>query len=87
MPTTFFDLSSGDAGLILQKVRTYRIRLAIVVSPQTTTMSSRFGDMLADERQGRDFGLFTTREEAVRWLLHNAHAAADESARERKSYL
>ena len=38
----FFDLSSGEAGEILDKVRQYRIRLAIVCLPGTVGFSSRF---------------------------------------------
>jgi hypothetical protein len=31
MTPAFFDLSSGDAGVILQKLRNYRIRLTTAV--------------------------------------------------------
>lgn len=65
MPDGFFDLSTGRAGAILQYLRNYRIRLAIVGS---TEVSSRFGEMVAEERKGRDFGMFDTRAEALDWL-------------------
>lgn len=64
----FFDLSSGEAGAILQKLQTYRIRLAVVCPPGSAALSSRFGELLAETQGGRDFGLFTTREEARAWL-------------------
>jgi uncharacterized protein DUF4180 len=64
----FFDLSSGEAGEILQKLRNYRIRLAVVCPPGSVTFSSRFGEMLADERRGTHFGVFETRQEAGEWL-------------------
>src|SRR5690242_10356124 len=51
LPTSFFDLSSGQAGTILQKLRNYGVRLAVVTRPDTQ-LSSRFGEMLAEERQG-----------------------------------
>lgn len=63
----FFDLSSGEAGEILQKLRTYRVRLAIV-RPRALPMSSRFPDLLADEAQGHDFGVFDDRATALGWL-------------------
>src|SRR5688500_9102288 len=52
----FFDLSSGQAGAILQKLRNYRLRLAVVAPQGSVEISSRFGEMLAEERKGRDFG-------------------------------
>jgi hypothetical protein len=68
MTSAFFDLSSGEAGAILQKLRNYRIRLAVVCPPGSVTFSSRFGEMVAEERRGRMFGLFETRDAAREWL-------------------
>lgn len=69
LPSGFFDLSSGHAGAILQKMYNYRIRLAIVCSDeQGVRTSSRFGEMLAEERRGRFFGMFETRRAAIEWL-------------------
>jgi hypothetical protein len=45
----FFDLSSGEAGAILQKLRNYRIRLPVVCGPGTAQLSRRFGDLLAED--------------------------------------
>jgi hypothetical protein len=64
----FFDLSSGDAGAILQKFRNYGVRLAVVCPPGSVAFSSRFGEMLAEEQQGRHFGVFDTREGARDWF-------------------
>jgi hypothetical protein len=66
----FFDLSSGEAGEILQKLRNYHIRLAVVYTPGSVVFSSRFGEMLADERGGPYFGVFESRQAAVEWLGH-----------------
>jgi len=68
MTTAFFDLSSGDAGAILQKLRNYRIRLAVVCAPDGVRFSSRFTEMVAEERRGPHFGLFDTRDAAREWL-------------------
>jgi hypothetical protein len=59
----FFDLSSGEAGDVLEKLRRCRIRLAIVCAPGTAKFSSRFREILADDLQ-----VFDTRDEARRWL-------------------
>jgi hypothetical protein len=64
----FFDLSSGEAGTILQKLRDYRIRLAVVCFPGSIGFSSRFSELMADEQRGADFGLFESRQAACDWL-------------------
>ena len=68
MTPAFFDLSSGDAGAILQKLRNYGVRLAIVCPPGQTTFSSRFGEMAAEEARGPYFRVCDTRAEARTWL-------------------
>jgi hypothetical protein len=64
----FFDLSSRQAGTILQKLRNYRVRLAVVCAPGAVRLSTRFPELLAEERRQRYFGMFDTRGEAVQWL-------------------
>ena len=59
----FFDLSSAEAGIILDKLRRFRVRLAVVCLPGAVTFSSRFGEILCD-----DFQVFETRGAAVDWL-------------------
>ena len=71
LPEEFFDLSSGQAGAILQKLQNYRIRLAIVCPAGSIELSSRFGDMVAEERRGRSFGMFETRCVAWEWLCRS----------------
>ena len=68
LPAAFFDLSSGQAGAVLQKLRNYGVRLAVVSRPGRIQASSRFGEMVAEERRGRHFGLFETRDAAREWL-------------------
>jgi hypothetical protein len=63
----FFDLSSGEAGAILQKLRNYGIRLAVLCSPSGVRFSSRFGEMVAQESPGY-FRLCESREAARDWL-------------------
>jgi hypothetical protein len=71
LPPAFFDLSSGEAGEILQKLRNYSIRLALVCPPGSVRFSSRFGEAVAEERDRGWFGLFETRDAAVAWLVRD----------------
>ncbi|MFO7539086.1 MAG: DUF4180 domain-containing protein [Chloroflexota bacterium] len=66
----FFDLSSQEAGTILQKLRQYQIRLAVVRSAEIEPFSRRFNDLMIEEKRNRYFHLFATRAEAVAWLLN-----------------
>ena len=67
VPQAFFDVSSGQAGEILQKLRNYGLRLAVVVPPDTA-VSSRFHELQAAERRDGAFSVFDTRDAAVAWL-------------------
>lgn len=67
LPERFFDLSSGEAGEILQKLRNYQIRLAIVRSP-TLQVSRHFDEMVLDEQRGPHFRMFDSRDAAQQWL-------------------
>jgi hypothetical protein len=68
MTDGFFDLSSGEAGAILQKLRNYGVRPAIVCAAGSVKFSTRFGEMVAEERLGQHFGIFETRAAAREWL-------------------
>jgi hypothetical protein len=59
----FFDLSSGEAGELLDKLRRFQVRLAIVCPPGKVRLSSRFREILSD-----DLRLFETSDEARLWL-------------------
>jgi hypothetical protein len=63
----FFDLSSGEAGEILQKLRNYHTRLAVVHSP-TRQLSRRFEELMIEENQMPHFRLFEDRPAAQEWL-------------------
>ena len=72
----FFDLSSGEAGEILQKLRTYRIRIAVVYKPGQVRFSSRFGEMAEEEARMGYFRLFQSEQAAREWLsADRAHEA------------
>jgi Domain of unknown function (DUF4180) len=63
LPPAFFDLSSGEAGEILQKLESFGIRFAVVCPPGSVRFSSRFHEAL-----GRSFQVFETRGAACDWL-------------------
>ena len=65
----FFDLSSGEAGAILQKLRNYRISIAVVCAPDSVQFSSRFGEMVAEESRGDHFRVFESAQAARDWII------------------
>jgi hypothetical protein len=65
----FFDLSSLEAGSILQKLRTYNIRLAVLSS--SPKLSTAFRDLLLEESRHKYFRLFEDRQKAEMWLVED----------------
>lgn len=63
----FFDLSTREAGEVLQKFRNYGIRVAVVSSPEARA-STRFGEMAAEEHRGPWVRFCENRADAVAWL-------------------
>lgn len=68
----FFDLSSREAGEVLQKLRNYRIRVAVLCA-RDVQASRRFAEFAAGENRGEDVRFFeeTTREAAIQWLCNS----------------
>jgi hypothetical protein len=64
----FFDLSSGEAGAILQKLRNYRMRLALVAPEGEVHQSTMFRQMAREESKSDDFRIFDDRTSAEAWL-------------------
>jgi hypothetical protein len=79
LPPAFFDLSSREAGEMLQKLRQYGLRLAVVCESGSVRFSSRFGEALAEERDRGWFGVFETRADAVAWLAARGGLSRSES--------
>lgn len=67
LPLAFFDVSSRQAGEILQKLRNYGMRLAVVVAPGAA-VSRRFHELQAAERRDGAFAVFDSRDAALAWL-------------------
>jgi hypothetical protein len=70
----FFDLSSGEAGAVLQKLRNYGIRMAVVCPPGSVRFSRRFQEMAAEESAGDHFRVFESARMARQWLSGAAAA-------------
>jgi len=64
----FFDVSSLEAGEILQKLRNYRMYLAVALDPAAVPASRRFHELLEAERRDAHFSVFSDRSAAVAWL-------------------
>ncbi|KAA3647190.1 MAG: DUF4180 domain-containing protein [Chloroflexi bacterium] len=67
LPSEFFDLSSGFAGELVNKLSMYRIRLAGVV-PDVSIHSEHFQAFAREANRRGDIRFFLTREEAINWL-------------------
>ena len=67
LPPGFFDLSTGVAGALVQRLTTYGIRMAAVV-PDPAVHSRPFQDFAREASAGRQFRVFPDREQAVGWL-------------------
>jgi hypothetical protein len=64
----FFDLSSGEAGAILQKLRNYHITAAIVAPTAEVRQSIMFRQVALEETKAGDFRIFEDRDSAQLWL-------------------
>ena len=67
---SFFDVSSLQAGEILQKLRNYRLHLAVVLDPDAAPASRHFHELLEAERRDAHFSVFSDRPAAIAWLAY-----------------
>lgn len=65
----FFDLSSGLAGAVLQKLVNYKIKTAFIVD-MNVIKSEKFKEMAAEANQGQQFRFFASEEGAKEWLVN-----------------
>ena len=63
----FYDLSSGLAGAILLKFVNYRLKVAVVLTPQLVGQG-KFHEMVIETNRGSDFRVFYERASAESWL-------------------
>jgi hypothetical protein len=67
LPPEFFDLRTGFAGELLQKIENYGLRVAAVF-PSEEGYTARFREFLLEARRGSRFRAFAARGDAERWL-------------------
>jgi hypothetical protein len=63
----FYDLKTGLAGEVLQKLSNYSARLAIVGTFDIVT-SVRFRELMAESNKGSEVHFAQSRDEAITWL-------------------
>ena len=63
----FFDLKSGQAGMMLQKLVNYHVKTAAVLSREQ--IGGKFGEFVAETNRGYHFRVFFDRQVAESWLL------------------
>ncbi len=64
----FFDLKTGVAGQILQKLVNYHIKTAFVIIDEMR-IKGRFKEMINESSRGNNFRVFANRDEAEKWIL------------------
>lgn len=67
LPPAFFDLRTGMAGELAQRLTLYGIRLACVV-PDLASQPGRFVDYARESNRGSQIRFFASRAEAEAWL-------------------
>jgi len=65
----FFDLSSGEAGMILGKFSVYLVKVAAVLSLDKVPHTQRFAEMALEANRGNQFRIYKELEQAEQWLL------------------
>ena len=64
----FYNLKSGVAGAVLQKLALYRMRVAAILTAPLVG-EGRFAEMVSEANHGSLFRVFYDRERAEKWLL------------------
>jgi hypothetical protein len=70
LPAAFFELRSGFAGELVQKLVNYQIRFAGVF-PSEEAYTERFREFLREARRGQAFRAFADRGAAEAWLAES----------------
>lgn len=64
----FFNLKTGLAGAILQKLMNYHVKAALVIKNEEK-IAGRFREMVIEANKGNDFRVYQNLMEAESWLL------------------
>jgi PadR family transcriptional regulator AphA len=65
----FFDLSSGEAGMILQKFSQYFVKAAAVLCLDNVPHTQKFEELALEVNRGNQFRIFKDVQQAEQWLL------------------
>ena len=65
----FFDLSSGEAGMILGKFSVYFVKVAAVILLNEVPHSHKFEELVLELNRGNQFRIFDDVTRAESWLL------------------
>ena len=69
LPAEFTKLGSGQAGMVLHKFMTYRMKLAVVVDKEDTE-KGKFAEMVTEVNMHNNlFHVFTDAQSAEEWLV------------------
>ncbi|OBZ18567.1 hypothetical protein A8L34_03050 [Bacillus sp. FJAT-27264] len=66
----FFNLRTGLAGGMMQKLINYHVTTALVLNEMIT--EGRFKELASESNKGNQFRMFDNTDEAERWLLRQA---------------
>jgi len=66
---TFFDLRSGLAGDVLQKLVNYQVKTAAVLSQEQ--IRGKFAHFVVETNRGHHFRVFFNRQDAEDWLVND----------------
>lgn len=72
LSANIFDLSTGLLGIVLLKFTIYHIIAAVVIQPGLS-QKGKFGEFVLETNRGRQFRVFSTRDDAVNWIIHTAN--------------
>ncbi len=65
----FFDLSSGEAGMVLGKFSTYQVKAVAVMDLDRVPHSHKFEDLVIELNRGNQFRFYKDLSQAEQWLL------------------
>ncbi|MEA4925299.1 MAG: DUF4180 domain-containing protein [Syntrophomonadaceae bacterium] len=68
LASDFFDLKTGVAGQILQKLVNYHIKTAFVIIDEMR-IKGRFKEMINESSRGNNFRAFVSHAAAEKWIL------------------
>jgi PadR family transcriptional regulator, regulatory protein AphA len=68
LPTDFYDLKTGLAGNLLQKLVNYRLRCAFILD-EVLVGNGRFSEMMIESNRGEQFHFCFNVDDARKWLV------------------